>query len=278
MSVNLANAIKIKKPKYFNLEATLNCGQCFRWEQQDDGSYSGVVRGELLNIATYDDIIAFKNTSEETVEKLWKDYFDLNTNYEEIAQELGKVSPNMSNAIKYAPGIRILRQEAFEALCSFIISQNNNIPRIKKIISLLCEKYGKVCKNNENYYEFPTSEVIASLKPQDLREIGCGFRDTYLIDAAKKVENKKIDLKLINEMPIDEARLELQKIKGVGPKVAECTLLYGMHRMECFPKDVWIKRAMTDLFPNVNYEIFGKNAGIAQQYIYHFYRSIKNNS
>lgn len=275
MSINLAKVIKIKKPKYFNLKATLNCGQCFRWKEENDDSYSGVVKGEFLNVATYDDIIVFKNTSEKAVEELWVDYFDLNTNYEKIAQDLSKISPKMSSAIKYAPGIRILKQEAFEALCSFIISQNNNIPRITKIISLLCEKYGKVCKNNKNYHQFPTSEVIANLKPEDLRGVGCGFRDVYLIDAAKKVENKEIDLKAIKEMPINEARLELQKIKGVGPKVAECVLLYGMHRMECFPVDVWIKRAMEDLFPNEKYEIFGKNAGIAQQYIYHYYRSVK---
>lgn len=275
MAINLANDIKIKKPKCFNLKATLDCGQCFRWSKELDGSYSGVAKGEFLNIAISDDYIVFKNTSEETIEKLWKDYFDLETNYEKIARELSKISLHMKKAIEHAPGIRILRQEAFEALCSFIISQNNNIPRITKIISLLCKKYGKVCKNNKNYHEFPTSEVIASLNPRDLREIGCGFRDVYLIDAAKKIEHKEINLKAINKLPLQEARLELQKIKGVGPKVAECTLLYGMHRMECFPEDVWIKRAMVDLFPNEKYEIFGNNAGIAQQYIYHYYRNME---
>ncbi|MDD6446716.1 MAG: DNA-3-methyladenine glycosylase 2 family protein, partial [Ruminococcus sp.] len=173
-------------------------------------------------------------------------------------------------AQQYAPGIRILSQEPWEALCSFIISQNNNIPRIKGIIDRLCRQYGEPI--GDNLYAFPTAERLSRCTVDDLAPLRSGFRAKYIVDAATKVATNEINLHEIKKMPVEQARKELMKIKGVGPKVADCTMLYGMGKKECFPMDVWMKRAMEVLFPNLTPEDFGTNAGIAQQYIFHYSR------
>ncbi len=267
--------IKIEKPIYFDLDETLNCGQCFRFKKYKDDFYEGVAKGAYLKIGVSKDgkYLLFEGASQDEVENIWLNYFALDEDYSKIAKNFCSVSPIMESIVNYAPGIRILRQEPFEALCSFIISQNNNIPRISKIIALLCERYGEKCKNNKDRYCFPSVDTMASLSEKELRDIGCGFRDKYLLDAAKKLKSDEINLEETKHMDIQKARETLQKIKGIGPKVAECILLYGMHRLECFPYDVWIKRAMNTLFPGKNHSIFGEYAGIAQQYIYHYSRN-----
>lgn len=267
--------IKIKKPRYFNLDETLNCGQNFRFKKCEDGFYEGVAKGTYLKVGNSEDgkYLLFEGTSHYEIENIWFDYFALDEDYSKIAKDFCNISSTMERIVSYAPGIRILRQDPFEALCSFIISQNNNIPRISKIITMLCERYGEKCKNNKYRYCFPSINTIASLSEKELRDIGCGFRDKYLLDAAKKLKSNEINLEEIKHMDIQEARESLQKIKGIGPKVAECILLYGMHRLECFPYDVWIKRAMKTLFPEKDHSIFGEYAGIAQQYIYHYSRN-----
>ncbi len=266
--------IQIEKPDYFDLDETLNCGQSFRFRQCEDGFYEGVVKEKYLRVALSNDkkYILFANTDEDEIKNIWTDYFDLNTDYNKIVQEISEISPLMQKIVEHAPGIRILRQEPFEALCSFIISQNNNIPRITKIISSLCERYGNKCENSDEKHCFPSVDVMASLSEKELRAVGCGFRDKYLLDAAKKIKSNEINLEEISNMELEKARATLQKIKGVGPKVADCILLYGMHRLECFPVDVWIKKAMCTLFPEKDVSSFGKYAGIAQQYIYHYSR------
>ncbi len=271
---SIEKIIEIKKPLNFDLNETLNCGQCFRFKPCSDGCYEGVAKSKYIKLGLSDDekYIRFFGIKKSDLSNIWEDYFDLNTDYSAIAKQLASISPLMQKAIEFAPGIRILKQDAFEALCSFIISQNNNIPRISKIISKLCETYGDICENNIRFHAFPSAQTISKLKPEELRALGCGFRDKYLLDAASKIVSGEINLCEISKMPLDKAKKELQKIKGVGPKVADCVLLYGMHRLECFPEDVWIKRAMKTLFPGKNHEIFGEYAGIAQQYIYHYSR------
>ncbi len=253
----------------FDLEQTLDCGQCFRFVKKED-YFEGMAFSKILKIKRDGDFIEL-DCDEKDFEEIWKNYFDFDTNYAIIKRELENFSPIMKDAINFAPGIRILKQDPWEALCSFIISQNNNIPRIKGIISRLCENFGE--KIGE-FYSFPKPEKIASLTAQDLEPIKSGFRAKYILDAAKTAT--QTDLNQIYTMPIDEARAELMKIKGVGPKVAECVLLYGFHRTECFPLDVWMKRAMEVLFPQNKPEDFGLNAGIAQQYIFHYSRMNAN--
>ena len=253
-----------EKTDSFDLAQTLDCGQCFRWERQGDGSYTGVASGRILNISEQNRELALNDP-------FWRNYFDLPLDYGKIRDDLSAGDATLAQAAKYAPGMRILNQEPWEALCSFIFSQNNNIPRIKGIVARFCAGFGESI--GEGYYAFPKAERVAGLREEDLAGIRSGFRAKYILSAARKVAQGDIDLESLKTAPLDEARCRLMTIHGVGPKVADCTLLYGLHRLEAFPMDVWMKRAMSTLFPGRGPESFGRYAGIAQQYIFHYSRN-----
>ncbi len=252
-----------------DLRETLDCGQCFRWSEQSDGSFRGIVRGRFAQVKMDGDDL-FLDGAEESDRMMWRDYFDLDLDYGKVKRELSALHPVLAQTARFAPGIRILNQEPFEALISFIISQNNNIKRIAGIVDRLCENFGQEIK--EGRFAFPTAERLASLSPDDLAPIRAGFRHRYIIDAAQKVADGTVDLESLRYLPYDEARAELMKITGVGVKVADCVLLYGLHRLDGFPLDVWMKRAMAALFPDLTPKDFGQYAGIAQQYIFHYSR------
>ena len=264
----------ISIPAVFDPEETLTCGQAFRWKEAtgEDGipCWEGVAKGHVLRLRKDG-----KNTlffcSEQDFDGLWRDYFDLGQDYEEKRIFLASLDPVLSQAAEYAPGIRILRQEPWEALCSFIISQNNNIPRIQGIVERLCELLGDPIPGTP-HFSFPAPERLASCTVEDLAPLRAGFRAKYLIDAAQKVVRGEIDLQKTARSPVEFGRSELQKILGVGPKVAECALLYGFHKTECFPMDVWMKRAMEVLLPGMTPADFGENAGLAQQFLFHYSR------
>lgn len=253
----------------FNLRDTLLCGQCFRFSENPDGSFKGVAFGRELLLAQKSDSIVFY-CDEKDFSNIWVNYFDLSRDYGEIKAELSALHPVLEEAARFAPGIRILRQEPFEALISFIISQNNNIKRISGIVERLCTLCGNQIK--EGVFAFPRVDTLARLNSEDLAPIRAGFRAKYIVDAAQKVKSGEVDLKSLESLDYDEAKKLLMKIKGVGPKVADCVLLYGLHRTEGFPMDVWMKRAMEKLFKGVSPSDFGKYAGIAQQYIFHYAR------
>ena len=254
-----------------DLRETLDCGQCFRWKEQPDGSFIGVVRGKYAHIYKDGDFLVVDG-AEDADRAMWFDYFDLGLDYGMVRRELSAIHPTLADAARYAPGIRILNQEPFEALISFIISQNNNIKRITGIIDRLCEHFGRPINGTHPSFTFPTAERLAALSPDDLVPIRAGFRHRYIIDAARKVADGTIDLEAIRALPYDEARGELMTICGVGVKVADCVMLYGLHRLDGFPLDVWMKRAMAALFPDLKPSDFGQYAGIAQQYIFHYAR------
>lgn len=265
----IENGIVYRGVSDLDLAQTLDCGQSFRWEQEENGDFRGVAFDREVTVhLDGGDFYIFGGKAEDSA--LWSDYFDLDFDYGIIKNELSALSPVLKSAAEYAPGIRILRQDSWEALCSFIISQNNNIPRIKGIIKRLCECFGD--KTEDSGYTFPSAARLSDLSVEDLAPLKSGFRAKYLIDAAQRVSSGEINLDEVLVMPIDEARQSLMKIKGVGPKVAECALLYGMHRLECFPMDVWMKRAMAVLLPEFTIEDLGQYAGIAQQYIFHYSR------
>ena len=251
------------------LRETLDCGQCFRWKENDDGSFSGLVRSKYARARLGNGSLILDG-ADEADRDMWFDYFDLGLDYGEVRRQLSEIHPVMAEAARFAPGIRILRQEPFEALISFIISQNNNIKRISGIVDRLCEGFGE--QIGEGLYSFPTAERLAALEPDDLAPIRAGFRHRYIIDAARRVSGGEIDLEALRELPYDEAKKELMKITGVGVKVADCALLYGLHRLDGFPLDVWMKRAMAVLFDGMEPSVFGEYAGIAQQYIFHYSR------
>lgn len=258
----------------FDLAQTLDCGQAFRWKEQADGSFEGVAFGKLINFKQDGSSLYISGADEMEFNSLWKHYLDLEPDYGKIREDLSHLHPVLKEAAEFAGGIRILNQEPWEALCSFIISQNNNIPRIKGIVERLCLNFGEKIEfeKEKEFYTFPTAEKIAALTAEDLSPIRAGFRARYIIDAAQRVASGEIDLESIRKMEISQARHELMKITGVGIKVADCTLLYGLHRLDCFPLDVWMKRAMTVLFPDLTPQDFGKYGGIAQQYIFHYSR------
>ena len=252
-----------------DLKETLDCGQCFRWKEREDGGFEGMVRGKHA-VAYMDGERLILDGAEEADRVMWRDYFDLDLDYEQVARELSAVHPVLKEAADYAPGIRILNQEPFEALITFIISQNNNIKRIAGIVDRLCMEFGEETPYGMN--AFPSAERLAELLPDDLAPIRAGFRHRYIIDAAQKVADGTVDLESLRSLPYEEARMALMRITGVGVKVADCVLLYGLHRLDGFPLDVWMKRAMATLFPGVSPSDFGCYAGIAQQYIFHYSR------
>ncbi len=265
----ISGGIKIFPDGAFDLKNTFDCGQCFRWNEREDGSYEGIVRGRYARLYRDGDGIVIENCTEDDLGSVWLDYFDLRNDYDSIRKEISDGCPQLTCAVESIDGIRILAQEPWEALCSFIISQNNNIPRIKGIIERLCASFGDEIDGGRS---FPTAQRLAVLSPEELAPLRAGFRARYIIDAARKVSEGSVRLDKMYEAPIDGCRRELMTITGVGQKVAECTLLYGLHRLEAFPVDVWMKKALSDNFAGVSPDSIGRYAGVAQQYIFHYSR------
>lgn len=255
----------------FDLPHTLDCGQAFRWEETD-GRWHGAAFGRYLELEKLNDgTVVLYGTDENTFNTVWRGYFDLDRDYSEVIAAISE-NETLKNAAEYAHGIRVLNQEPWETLCSFIISQNNNIKRIKGIINRLCENFGQ---DMGGWYTFPSAEKIAGLSLEELGVLRSGFRAKYVLDAAKKVSGGEIDLEKLKTIPTDDARKELMKITGVGPKVADCVLLFSLGHTDAFPKDVWIKRAMEVLFGGELPQAAVPYAGIAQQYIFFYARDTK---
>lgn len=254
----------------FDLDETLDCGQAFRWRKINSDykcTYEGTFFNDNLIISqTENNDFIFHDVSEKAFLGKWFDYFDFGTDYSQL-KEIFSQDETLSKACAYAGGIRLLRQNPWECLISFIISQNNNIPRIKGIIQRLCDNCGGI---------FPTAESLSHDTPESLAYLRSGFRARYICDASNKVFTGEVNLGKISLMPLEQARTELKKIVGVGDKVAECVLLYGMHRTEAFPVDVWIKRVLAEYYPDGLPVFIKENAGIAQQYLFHYIRTADN--
>lgn len=252
----------------FDLDETLDCGQAFRWKRiptDYDCTYQGSFLDSALTVSQVKKgEFLFHDVTEEDFLGTWADYFDFATDYSELKRQFSE-DETLSAACRFAGGIRLLRQNSWECLISFIISQNNNIPRIKGIIDRLCGMYSGC---------FPTAQELADETPDTLSELRSGFRAKYICDAAVKTASGITDLAEIAVLPIEDARTALRQITGVGPKVAECVLLFGMHRTEAFPVDVWIKRVLAEYYPDGFPAYLSENAGIAQQYLFHYIRNL----
>ncbi|MBK1467931.1 DNA-3-methyladenine glycosylase family protein [Parvimonas parva] len=281
------NLVILEDVENFDARAIFTCGQAFRWYEEKDGSFTTVHLGRVLNVLNEKDRVVFKGTNLEEFKEIWVDYFDLNTNYKEIRKTLSG-NEILVNAMEYGKGIRILNQNHFEMLISFIISANNMIPRIKKSIEVISMRYGKfICEDeNRKYYSFPTVEELSNATVEDLREFAkVGFRDKRIFDTVNMILNDKIDLNSFESLETDVLREELLKFSGVGNKVADCIMLFSYKRGEVFPVDVWIKRVMEKLFIKQETpvkkiakeadRIFGKYAGYAQQYLFYYGREEK---
>ena len=285
----------IKNIESFEPKHIFECGQCFRWNIEDDGSYTGVVKNNVLNVKKEENSIIIKGMCEDNLEELCKDYFDLDTDYQKIKNKLSKLDNNLRVSIKYGKGIRILKQDIWEALISFIISANNNIPRIKGIIERISKQYGEeIIWNNKKYYTFPNPEQLSNASVSDLRKLGLGFRDVRVFETCRLINQNIISIEELGTIKnIDELKEQLLRFPGVGPKVADCIMLFSMKKLEVFPIDVWVKRVMTELYGDeirklkstntiisnkqiLEYaqQYFGNLAGVAQQYLFYWRRDL----
>ena len=273
----------------FELKDIFDCGQCFRWNQQEDGSYIGVFGKNVLKVKKDDNQVVFEGVCEQEIKTTVEKYFDLNRNYEEIKEKLSKIDDNMRISIEYGKGIRILNQDLWETIISFIISANNNIPRIKGIIERLSKAYGtKKTWRGKDYYTFPTAEQLKDVTVKEYRDLGLGFRDKSIYETTQMIIKGQVNLEKMQENPNTwEVREQLLTLSGVGPKVADCILLFSdLKRFEVFPIDVWVRRVMNDLYikqkdeakvskkqiEKIAEEKFGNLAGLAQQYLFYWRR------
>lgn len=263
------NAYLLTSLEELDPKKTFECGQCFRWDADENGVYTGVSSGKALRLWEENSKILCE--AEESDLPFWRDYFDLDVDYCEKSSVFME-PPYLKNCADFGAGIRILRQEPWEALCSFIISQCNNIPRIKKIISTLCGEFGE--ELSYGLHSFPSAEKISHLSEKELSPLRCGYRASYILDAAQAVSEGTLCFDELRLMPPEEALREVKKIHGIGDKVANCFMLYGLHRMDSFPIDVWMKRALKEHFPSdFDPAVLGSYAGLAQQYIFYYART-----
>ncbi len=268
----------------FNITQVLECGQCFHFDKINEDEYSLVAMNKYLHIKQLDNKVIFYNTSIEDFENIWRNYFDIDRDYADIKNKILECDSLLESAINAKSGIRIINQEFFEILISFIISQNKQIPHIKQIVRTISREYGNPIDigNGETDYAFPTVEQLVNVSEDDLRKCKVGFRAPYIKNACEKVYSGEVSLEKLSDMEWREARELLITIKGVGEKVANCVLLFGLGRREVFPVDVWMKRIMEDLYlkqdtpkPLIEeyaYKKYGELGGYAQQYLFYYGR------
>jgi len=261
------------------------CGQCFRWLKQDDGSFTGVALGKVVNVSYDNGALHIINATADDFINTWFDYFDLGRDYSCIKQQLAK-DDIMKKAIEFGHGIRILKQDIWETLISFIISANNRIPMIMKVVASISEMYGReIIFDNKKYYTFPGVDELAGSNVEELKVCKGGFRCKYIVETSELVKKKAVDLKALSDKTTDDARKELTKLPGVGNKVAHCVLLYSGTKYDVFPTDVWVKRVMEELYfkreatfkeiQDFSRNYFGDLSGFAQQYLFYYARENK---
>ena len=263
---------EIRPEDDFDPEKIFTCGQCFRWNRGPDGSFTGVALGHAARLRREGDRLLISGTRRE-LEEIWHGYFDLDRDYRALRRSVC-IDDYMRAASDFGAGIRILNQDRWETLCSFLLSQCNNIPRIKKIVEALCALYGdEITFNGRKYFSFPGPERLAALEPEDLLPIRCGYRAPYVIAAARAVASGELDLDALAKGDIQTAKAALTALPGIGDKVANCVILFSLRLGSAFPVDVWMKKALKAHYPEgLDSGVFGENAGLAQQYMFYYQR------
>ncbi len=284
--------IEVKGVHWLDVGKTFDCGQCFRFDPvpntTHESEYAGVAFGRHVSFATEGDTLYVYNSDIDDFESIWRGYLDLDTDYDEINGDILQncKSDVMAAAIEQGRGIRILRQDTYEAVISFIISQNNNIPRIKKIIENMCQRYGeeialpdgarKHTSGKSAMRSFPRADLLLELGESGLFELKTGFRAKYIYDAVSRISDGRLDVEAVARADsTEECIRRLCEVKGIGLKVASCAALFGMGRYDAFPVDVWIKRVGEKYFPEIedfSGDVFGRFSGIAQQYLFYYER------
>lgn len=279
------NKVIVENVDDFDLKHIFECGQAFRWYEEQDKSYTGVAKKKVINIKKEGNTLTIDNSSLSDFSEIWYTYFDMERDYGEIKSTLSN-DKVLCDAISFGQGIRILRQDEWEILISFIISANNRIPMIKRAIKNICQSFGKPIKYKDNvYYTFPDPEELAAAAIEELEKCGTGFRAKYIKQTTEMILERSIDLYSLKNIGYEKAREELMRLPGVGPKVSDCILLFSMGYYEAFPVDIWVKRVMQYFYlaPDVSLmkiqkyaeERFGELAGFAQQYLFYYARDMK---
>jgi 8-oxoguanine DNA glycosylase, N-terminal domain./HhH-GPD superfamily base excision DNA repair protein. len=263
----------------FDIKQIAESGQCFRMNPIGQNKYSLIAFDRYIKLKQLDENLIEISCDENDYNNIWERYFHLDFDYGIIVDRLVNGSDNfLKEAALYGKGIRILRQDPFEALISFIISQNKNIPSIKNCIERICEAYGNRKEDTASgivYYTFPTPDKLAEAKKEDLRSLKLGYRDEYIIEASRAVINGTLNLEALKVCSHDEAVKTLKSIRGIGDKVANCVSLYGLHHIEAFPVDVWMKRVLSEYYNNkFDTENYRGYAGIVQQYMFYYIRHV----
>ncbi|WP_313343641.1 DNA glycosylase [Sedimentibacter sp.] len=277
------NKIIIENIKNFNITHIFDCGQAFRWNKEEDGSYIGVVKNKVINVKQNESSVIFNNISMDDYEDIIKDYFDFNTDYTEI-KKIVNTDEIMNTAIKFGYGIRILNQDEWETMISFMISANNRIPMIKKVIENLSITFGNhICNyNGKDYFSFPTAEKLSAAPVDKILECKAGFRAPRIKEAAQRFLKEKDIIYNIKNTSYNEGLNYLKTYNGIGDKVANCILLFSMKQFDTFPVDVWVRRVMQTLYVDKSTKDadiqkfaenkFGKLSGYAQQYLFYYAR------
>ncbi|MDF2595578.1 MAG: DNA-(apurinic or apyrimidinic site) lyase [Clostridia bacterium] len=287
--VNMKNVVMLENLKCFNIGQILESGQVFRFEKISDSSYLLNAKQKLIKIIQQQDsdTLLIHNATLSELDEIWSHYLDIDTDYGHIIQVLSQKDEYMAKAVAFGEGIRILRQDPWEMLISFIISQNKAIPQIKQCIKNLSQQFGDPIDEYEEqdkmYYTFPTVHQLARASEEALRDCKVGFRAPYIMDACQKVLNEEVILNDLCICTAEEAKNKLMSIKGVGPKIADCILLFAYSKSEVFPTDVWIKRVIEGIYfkgketslkviQDFARQYFGELAGYAQQYLFFYGR------
>lgn len=280
------NTVILEGVADFNPKHIFECGQCFRWHKEADNSYTGVAKGRVINVSQKDNKIYLDNTNLKDFEEIWYNYFDLGTNYTDIKNTLKNMDEHLNKASEFGYGIRILKQDGWEMLISFIISSNNRIPMIQKAIENLSRNYGTYIGNyrGKDYYAFPTPEELNKASQEEIRACQTGFRDKYIKSTTESVIKDNENISEYTSLSTDDCIKELKKFNGVGPKVADCIALFGMQKYDTFPVDVWVKRVMQEFYVDEDMSLpkmrsyaidkFGNLAGFAQQYLFYYAREL----
>ncbi|WZL73797.1 DNA glycosylase [Clostridiaceae bacterium 35-E11] len=270
----------------FELPHIFECGQCFRWNKEEDGSYTGVAKGRIMNVQKKGEQIIFDHTTKDDFIHIWKKYFDLDRDYDAIKEQLSQNDAVMKKAVTHGYGIRILNQDVWETLISFIISSNKGIQMIKRSIESLSERYGTFLGvyRGRKYYDFPTPEALLNKSIEEIRKSHMGYRAKYIVDTAAVVAEKQINLYNLKNLSTEDARTQLIRLSGVGPKVSDCILLFSVEKTDAFPIDVWVKRVMEYFYVPEGTGLkeiqhFAQNkfkgyAGFAQQYLFYYAREL----
>lgn len=268
----------------FNLNQIFESGQGFRWKKQNDNSYTGVVKGKVINVSQIEDTLYLKNTNMNDFKNIWYKYFALDIDYSDIKDKIIKMDSNLKPALEFGYGLRILDLDEWEMLITFILSTNNSIQMVTKVIDILCERYGDYIGEyqGEKYYTFPTPNKLASLSLDELRKCSTGFRDKYIKSVSEVISNNQFDLYALSNIDTNSCINSLKTLNGVGMKVADCIAMFSMRKRDIFPVDIWMKRVMTELYLDEDMSVpkirtfaidkFGDLSSYVQHYLFYYAR------